>query len=94
MLQIECPFCGRRDETEFSYGGEAHIARPAAAVDDAMWTQYLFFRDNRKGVHAERWLHSQGCGQWFNALRDTSSHRFLAVYRLDEAPPAQATGPQ
>ncbi len=29
MLQIECPWCGKRDQTEFSYGGEAHIDRPA-----------------------------------------------------------------
>ena len=28
MLIIECPYCGQRDESEFSYGGEAHIARP------------------------------------------------------------------
>ncbi|HZF26246.1 MAG TPA: sarcosine oxidase subunit delta, partial [Steroidobacteraceae bacterium] len=56
--------------------------------DDRTWTEYLFFRDNTKGVHAERWRHSRGCGQWFNALRDTATHRFLAVYRLtDERPP-------
>ncbi|MFO1061925.1 MAG: sarcosine oxidase subunit delta [Dongiaceae bacterium] len=29
MLLITCPYCGPRDEEEFSYGGEAHIARPA-----------------------------------------------------------------
>ncbi len=28
MLLIECPWCGERDESEFSYAGEAHIARP------------------------------------------------------------------
>ena len=28
MLLIECPWCGQRDESEFSYAGEAHIARP------------------------------------------------------------------
>ena len=27
MLQIPCPWCGPRDEIEFSYGGEAHIIR-------------------------------------------------------------------
>ena len=30
MLLIDCPHCGARDETEFSYGGEAHIMRPLA----------------------------------------------------------------
>ena len=29
MLLIPCPWCGPRDEIEFHYGGEAHIARPA-----------------------------------------------------------------
>ena len=29
MLLINCPYCGPRPELEFSYGGQAHIARPA-----------------------------------------------------------------
>jgi len=94
MMQIECPYCGTRDETEFSYGGEAHVARPGLNADDKTWTDYLFFRDNTKGVHAERWRHSRGCGQWFNALRDTSTHRFLAVYRLTDERPALPPGVQ
>lgn len=91
-MQIECPFCGRRDETEFSYGGEAHISRPGLDVSDAEWVQYLYYRDNIKGVHAERWRHARGCGQWFNALRDTSTHQFLAIYRATEARPAPPQG--
>jgi sarcosine oxidase, subunit delta len=94
MMQIECPYCGKRDETEFNYGGEAHLARPDLGVDDKTWTQYLFFRDNIKGVHAERWRHSRGCGQWFNAIRDTSTHRFLAVYRLADERPTLPAGLQ
>ena len=92
MMQIECPFCGKRDETEFTYGGEAHLSRPSVQVDDQAWADYLYFRDNIKGAHAERWRHAYGCGQWFNALRDTSTHRFLAVYRLTEARPTLPTG--
>ena len=30
MLIIPCPYCGPRDEIEFTCGGEAHIARPLA----------------------------------------------------------------
>ena len=30
MLRLECPICGLRDETEFVYGGDATIVRPAA----------------------------------------------------------------
>src|SRR5687767_10569866 len=90
MMQIDCPFCGRRDETEFAYGGEAHIARPALDATDAEWAGYLYFRENMKGVHAERWRHTRGCGQWFNALRNTATHRFLAFYRLSEPRPGHA----
>lgn len=93
MMQIECPFCGKRDETEFNYGGEAHIARPDIGVSDSGWAQYLYFRDNRKGVHAERWRHTQGCGQWFNALRDTSTHRFLAIYAATQPRPDSPEAP-
>lgn len=28
MLLIHCPNCGPRDETEFHYGGQAHVATP------------------------------------------------------------------
>ena len=39
MLQIECPWCGACDQSEFSYGGEAHIARPKTPADlsDQEW---------------------------------------------------------
>ena len=48
MLKINCPFCGNRDETEFSCGGEAHIARPIAdnKLTDTAFSEYLFMRDN------------------------------------------------
>jgi sarcosine oxidase delta subunit len=28
MFVIKCPYCGERDQTEFSCHGESHIARP------------------------------------------------------------------
>ena len=28
MLEINCPWCGPRDQVEFTCGGEAHIVRP------------------------------------------------------------------
>ena len=76
MKLIPCPWCGERDETEFSYGGQAGIAYPAdpAALDDAQWAQWLFFRDNTKGAFAERWVHTHGCRRWFSITRDTVTH--------------------
>ncbi len=84
MMRIECPWCGGRDETEFHYGGEAHIARPQDpdALSDEAWADYLFMRANPRGVHAERWMHAQGCRRWFNALRHTVSHEVAAVYPM------------
>jgi heterotetrameric sarcosine oxidase delta subunit len=84
MLLIPCPWCGPRDEIEFRYGGEAHIARPKDpdAVSDAEWADYLFMRTNAKGPHRERWVHSLGCRRWFNVERDTVTHEILSVYAV------------
>ena len=89
MLLITCPYCGARPENEFRCGGEAHIARPplASKVDDAAWADYLFYRTNPKGVHAERRLHAHGCQRWFNALRDTASDRIVGTYAMGESRP-------
>ncbi len=90
MLLIPCPWCGARSENEFRYGGEAHVARPAhpAELDDTAWAEFLYFRTNPKGVHAERWRHIHGCGRFFNCLRDTVSDKILAAYKPGESPPA------
>lgn len=89
MLLIPCPWCGPRDELEFHYGGEAHIRRPADpdSLDDRAWAEYLFMRNNPKGPFAERWVHSAGCRRWFNLVRDTATHRILAVYKIGDRPP-------
>ena len=97
MMLIHCPWCGPRDEVEFHYGGQAGVPYPAdggADATDAEWAQYLFFRDNTKGAFAERWVHSAGCRRWFNAIRDTVTYEFLAVYRCGEPAPAVSTHPR
>ena len=87
MLRIPCPWCGIRDEPEFSFGGQSHLARPAFDASDADWCEYLYTRENPKGTHFERWRHTFGCGQWFNIARHTVSHEVLAVYRMGEGKP-------
>jgi sarcosine oxidase subunit delta len=89
MLLIPCPVCGPRPELEFRYGGQAHIARPAnpAALSDDDWAEFLYRRDNTKGVHAERWRHIHGCARFFNMLRDTTTDRILTSYKTGEARP-------
>lgn len=89
MMLIECPYCGPRNETEFGYGGQAHVAYPQSpdSLSDEEWAQFLFYRDNPKGSYAERWLHSAGCRRWFNAIRDTRTYEIAHVYRLGEPRP-------
>lgn len=93
MLLITCPWCGPRDETEFHYGGEAHIARPENPenLSDAEWADYVFMRTNAKGPFAERWMHAAGCRRWFNVVRDTATDRPLATYRIGESRPEVET---
>ena len=76
MLLIACPWCGERDEIEFSYGGPADVAYPAdpTAQSDAEWARYLFLRTNPRGALRERWVHTHGCRRWFVVERDTVSH--------------------
>ena len=91
MLLISCPWCGPRAETEFSYGGEAHIMRPLAPdkLTDAQWGDYLFMRRNTKGAHREQWCHAAGCRRWFNVERDTVSYAIKTVYKIGESPPGE-----
>ncbi len=87
MLQIPCPICGVRDESEFVFGGPSHITRPDPQVDDATWAEYLFVRENPVGLHYERWLHAYGCGRWFNLARDTLTHEILKAYPMGAPKP-------
>lgn len=89
MLLIRCPYCGDRAEIEYANAGEAHIVRPAdpMAVSDEEWAQYLYMRDNPKGLIAERWRHSHGCGRFFNAIRDTRTDRFVMTYEMGQPRP-------
>jgi sarcosine oxidase subunit delta len=93
VLLIVCPYCGKRPEIEFTYGGQAHLARPdqPSQIDDQAWAEFLYMRSNTKGVYAERWRHARGCGRFFNALRDTTSDHFLAFYKTGEPRPVPPT---
>ncbi|MEM7731548.1 MAG: sarcosine oxidase subunit delta [Pseudomonadota bacterium] len=75
MIRINCPVCGLRDETEFTYGEDASVTRPAMD-EEAMqpWLDYVFNRDNPRGWHREYWHHVQGCRQWVVVERNTLTH--------------------
>ena len=84
MLLIKCPWCGERDEAEFSYGGEAAIKRPQdpKALDDKQWADYLFMRKNTRGLFLEQWNHSLGCRQWFLVERNTVTYEITEISKI------------
>jgi heterotetrameric sarcosine oxidase delta subunit len=84
MLLIPCPWCGKREETEFRYGGEGVPMPPDG--DDAAWTRLLYYRSSPAGPHTERWVHVHGCRQWFQVVRDTTTHEILSARLLGDSP--------
>ena len=89
MLLIPCPWCGPREEAEFRYGGQAHLAYPAdpATLTDEEWADFLFMRDNPRGPWSERWVHAAGCRRWCNVVRDTLTNRILSSSPMGAASP-------
>ncbi len=75
MLRLPCPLCGLRDETEFSYGGDATRRRPPQEESsEEAWLEHVFLRENPRGPHREFWHHVNGCRQWLVVERDTLTH--------------------
>jgi sarcosine oxidase subunit delta len=92
VLAIECPWCGKRDEEEFSFGGPWNKPRPVnpELLSDEEWADYLYIRDNERGVALERWRHTFGCRQWFVCERHSVTHEITAIYKNDEVPSTQS----
>ena len=91
MLLIPCPWCGERDESEFTYGGSAEASMPALDGKPGMedWHAFVHARANPKGRHREYWHHTHGCERWLIIERDTVSHAIGKV--RDAAIPADDT---
>jgi len=79
MLRISCPFCGIRDHSEFSYGGDASVEYPALDAPESQWLEAVFQRENLDGVVLETWQHLQGCRMWIVVERDTRTHAIHSV---------------
>lgn len=88
MLILHCPYCGMDvDETDLHAGGQAHLTREGPGSSDLDFEDYLFMRENPKGVHFERWRHVYGCGKWFHVARCTNTLQVFGTY------PAQTLEP-
>lgn len=88
MFVIRCPHCCEaREEEEFSYGGEAFVARPSQPEHQSEedWGDYLFMKRNPKGWHWEMWSHTTGCRKFFVVKRNTANHAIDGIWRLSEA---------
>ncbi|MBT5228600.1 MAG: sarcosine oxidase subunit delta, partial [Proteobacteria bacterium] len=79
MLRISCPFCGVRDHSEFSYGGDASVEYPPLDGSESEWVEAVFQRENLDGVQLETWQHLQGCRMWIVVERDTRTHAIHSV---------------
>ncbi|MBT6350067.1 MAG: hypothetical protein HOJ50_12985 [Proteobacteria bacterium] len=59
MLRISCPFCGVRDHSEFSYGGDASVEYPArpqstsCTPEGAARSPIALRRDFRAGIRLQ-----------------------------------------
>ncbi|UYV38780.1 sarcosine oxidase subunit delta [Rhodobacteraceae bacterium D3-12] len=88
MLILECPYCGvKSEESEFHGGGEAHIKRFGPGSNDDEFHDYLFAKENPKGVHFERWRHVNGCGNWFHVARCTATLEVFGSYSAQTTEP-------
>jgi sarcosine oxidase subunit delta len=67
---LKCPNCGERSVYEFRFGGEVR-RRPAADADAEAFLQYALYKRNVAGEQLEWWYHRGGCGEWFQATRNT-----------------------
>lgn len=78
MQTFICPFCGKRDETEFHFVVEAGKPRPEPAeeIDDETWATYLHLGKAPKGTAKEVWLHTT-CGLYFLMTRDTVTREII-----------------
>ncbi|VDC27533.1 sarcosine oxidase subunit delta [Pseudogemmobacter humi] len=88
MQIFSCPFCGPRPEYEFHFGGDLGNHRPEGfdAVPDQKWADYLYFRNNPKGMAREVWMHLT-CGEMFSMTRDTVTMEAAPGEALAEGQP-------
>jgi methylglutamate dehydrogenase subunit B len=80
-MRIQCPFCGERDVSEFTYLGDASFTRPdpQAADSPARFFEAVYLRDNPAGPFEELWYHASGCRSWLRVRRNTRTHESLGV---------------
>ena len=90
-MRLTCPFCGERDQQEFTYRGDASAKRPSIdneSIEDH--AAYVFDRANPDGEHRELWNHTSGCRMHLVVTRNTITHEIRSCVPL--GPWAQVLG--
>jgi methylglutamate dehydrogenase subunit B len=78
-LKIDCPHCGLRPYTEFTFDGELRdLDSPDAGSD----FERVYLPTNGSGPQRERWFHAFGCRRWLTLTRDTLTNRIDAIDRV------------
>jgi heterotetrameric sarcosine oxidase delta subunit len=78
MMQITCPHCGPRAQTEFVYERTVDSVVPIyAAPEEAV--KSLFTRNNPRGVDDEIWRHTFGCRAWMVIRRHRVTNEITTV---------------
>ena len=78
MMQIACPHCGPRAQTEFVYERTMDSVVPLDAEPDAAM-QALFTRTNPRGVDEELWRHTYGCRAWLVVTRHRVTNEITSI---------------
>ena len=78
MMQLACPHCGPRAQSEFVFERTVDsVVTLDAAPGEAMAT--LFTRTNPRGPDDEIWRHTYGCRAWMVVTRHRVTHTVSAV---------------
>jgi heterotetrameric sarcosine oxidase delta subunit len=81
MMQISCPHCGPRAQTEFVYGRTVDSVVPVDAEPDAAM-RTLFTRTNPRGNDEEIWRHAFGCRAWMVITRHRVTNEITSVWAV------------
>ncbi|RJT22787.1 sarcosine oxidase subunit delta [Chakrabartia godavariana] len=78
MMQITCPHCGPRSQSEFVYGRTVDSVVALDAPADQTMTA-LFTRTNPRGPDDEIWRHTYGCRAWIVITRHRVTNEITAT---------------
>ncbi len=84
-MRVECPFCGERDSSEFTFLGDASCRRPESDAQQEQFLQAVYLRDNPAGRHEELWYHAWGCRSYLKVTRDTRTHEVFGAELMSQS---------